>query len=84
MASVSSTAESKTGNNQFLRIVAAISTLSGWLSAGMIMLSVLITCQMIFIRFVLNIGHGVSPGIPPCSPLPPEALLLVTAADREL
>ena len=54
MASVSSAAESKTGNNQFLRIVAAISTLSGWLSAGMIMLSVLITCQMIFIRFVLN------------------------------
>ena len=54
MATVSSTVESKTGNNQFLRIVAAISTLSGWLSAGMIMLSVLITCQMIFIRFVLN------------------------------
>ena len=54
MASVSSAAESKTGNNQFLRIVATISTLSGWLSAGMIMLAVLITCQMIFIRFVLN------------------------------
>jgi TRAP-type C4-dicarboxylate transport system permease small subunit len=54
MASVSSAAEAKTGNNQFLRIVAAISTLSGWLSAGMIMLAVLITCQMIFIRFVLN------------------------------
>ena len=54
MASVSSAAEAKTGNNQFLRIVAAIYTLSGWLSAGMIMLAVLITCQMIFIRFVLN------------------------------
>ena len=54
MASVSSATEAKTGNNQFLRIVAAISTLSGWLSAGMIMLAVLITCQMIFIRFVLN------------------------------
>ena len=57
MASVSAAAEAKTGNNQFLRIVAAISTISGWLSAGMIMLAVLITCQMIFIRFVLK-AHG--------------------------
>ncbi|MEZ8006490.1 MAG: TRAP transporter small permease [Amylibacter sp.] len=54
MTSVSSAVESKTGNNRFLRIVAAISTLSGWISAGMILLSVFITCQMIFVRFVLN------------------------------
>ena len=40
--------------NPFLRIVAALSTLAGWCSAGMIVAAVAITCQMIFIRFVLN------------------------------
>ncbi len=43
-----------TGNSLFLKIVAAISTFAGWASAGMITLAVGITCQMIFIRFVLN------------------------------
>lgn len=43
-----------TGNSLFLKAVAAISTLAGWVSAGMITLAVLITCQMIFIRFILN------------------------------
>ena len=43
-----------TGNNPFLRIVAAISTLAGWCSAGMIVAAVAITCQMIVVRFVLN------------------------------
>lgn len=43
-----------TGNSLFLKIVAAISTFAGWVSAGMITLAVGITCQMIFIRFVLN------------------------------
>lgn len=43
-----------TGNSLFLKTVAAISTFAGWVSAGMITLAVLITCQMIFIRFVLN------------------------------
>ena len=38
----------------FLRAVAAISTFAGWCSAAMIVLAVLITCQMIFVRFVLN------------------------------
>ncbi len=44
----------QTGGNPFLRFVAAISTLAGWTSAAMIVAAVAITCQMIFIRFVLN------------------------------
>ena len=44
----------RTGNNPFLRAVAAISTLAGWCSSGMIVAAVAITCQMIFVRFVLN------------------------------
>lgn len=40
--------------NIFLRAVAATSTLAGWLSAAMIVAAVGITCQMIFIRAVLN------------------------------
>lgn len=54
MASHSSAATAHAGNNPFLRAVAAISTLAGWVSAGMIMVAVAITCQMIFVRFVLN------------------------------
>jgi len=50
----SSAAVSQTGNNPFLKAVAAISTVAGWCSAGMIVAAVAITCQMIFIRFVLN------------------------------
>lgn len=44
----------RTGNNPFLRAVAAISTLAGWVSAAMIVVAVGITCQMIFVRAVLN------------------------------
>ncbi|MGR3572287.1 TRAP transporter small permease [Brevirhabdus sp.] len=44
----------RTGSNPFLRAVAAISTLAGWVSAAMVVTAVAITCQMIFIRFVLN------------------------------
>ncbi|MEX5728790.1 TRAP-type C4-dicarboxylate transport system permease small subunit [Rhodovulum iodosum] len=51
---VQSVAVAVTGKNPFLRAVAAISTVAGWCSAGMIVAAVLITCQMIFIRFVLN------------------------------
>lgn len=47
-------AVTRTGNNPFLRAVAAISTVAGWVSAGMIVAAVMITCQMIWIRFVLN------------------------------
>lgn len=43
-----------TGGNPFLKTVAAISTLAGWIAAAMIVVAVAITCQMIFIRFVLN------------------------------
>ena len=54
MAGQSTAAIAQTGNNPFLRIVAAISTVAGWCSAGMIVAAVAITCQMIFVRFVLN------------------------------
>lgn len=54
MAGQSNAAVAHVGNNPFLRFVAAISTFAGWCSAGMIVAAVGITCQMIFIRFVLN------------------------------
>ncbi|MFU8834787.1 TRAP transporter small permease [Roseovarius autotrophicus] len=54
MAGQSSGAIARTGRNPFLRFVAALSTLAGWMSAAMIVAAVLITCQMIWIRFVLN------------------------------
>lgn len=54
MAGQSSAAVANVGNNPFLRFVAALSTLAGWCSAAMIVIAVFITCQMIFIRFVLN------------------------------
>jgi len=44
----------RTGQNPFLRAVAALSTLAGWISAAMILVAVGITCQMIWVRFVLN------------------------------
>ena len=44
----------RTGGNPFLKFVAALSTLAGWVSAAMIVAAVAITCQMIVIRFVLN------------------------------
>lgn len=54
MAGHSSAAVAHAGNNPFLRIVAAISTVAGWCAAAMIVVAVAITCQMIFVRFVLN------------------------------
>lgn len=54
MAVQSSATIAHAGNNPFLRTVAAISTVAGWCSAAMIVAAVVITCQMIFIRFVLN------------------------------
>lgn len=44
----------RTGGNPVLRAIAAVSTLAGWLSAGMIVAAVIITCQMIWVRFVLG------------------------------
>ncbi|SDD44452.1 TRAP transporter small permease subunit [Ruegeria marina] len=54
MSGHSSAAAAQTGSNPFLRAVAAISTVAGWCSAAMIVAAVLITCQMIVIRYVLN------------------------------
>ncbi len=54
MAGQSSAASAQTGKNPFLRSVAALSTVAGWCSAAMIVAAVAITCQMIFIRFILN------------------------------
>ncbi len=39
-----------------LRTADTLSTLCGWLAASMIVISVLITCQMIFVRGVLNLS----------------------------
>ncbi len=54
MATQSAAHVAVAGNNPFLRVVAAISTVSGWCAAAMIVAAVGITCQMIFVRFVLN------------------------------
>lgn len=54
MSGQSVSAVARTNNNPFLRMVAAISIFLGCLSAGMIVAAVIITCQMIWIRFVLN------------------------------
>jgi len=54
MTGQTSDAVARTGNNRFLRMVAAISTFAGWVSAAMIVSAVMITCQMIWIRFVMN------------------------------
>lgn len=54
MAGHSTAATAHAGKNPFLRLVAAISTLAGWCSAAMIVAAVAITCQMIWVRFVLN------------------------------
>jgi TRAP-type C4-dicarboxylate transport system permease small subunit len=54
MAVQSSVRAAPTGDNAFLKTVAAISTVAGWLSAAMIVTAVAITCQMIYVRFVLN------------------------------
>lgn len=54
MAGQTTGAVARTGNNPFLRMVAMISNISGWCAAAMIMAAVTITCQMIFVRFVLQ------------------------------
>lgn len=51
---ISAPTSARTGDNAFLKAVAGISTLAGWISAGMIVAAVTITCQMIWVRFVLN------------------------------
>ncbi|NKB77196.1 MAG: TRAP transporter small permease subunit [Gammaproteobacteria bacterium] len=54
MSASSSIAPGNVGDNRFLRLVSALSIFAGWCSAAMIVSAVLITCQMIFVRFVLN------------------------------
>ncbi|MEM1150967.1 MAG: TRAP transporter small permease [Pseudomonadota bacterium] len=41
-------------SRRFQRAVGWISEVSGWLAAAMILGAVLLTCQMIFVRYVLN------------------------------
>lgn len=54
MAMTSADAGWRRGAAMLIRAVGAISTLCGWIAASMILASVLITCQMIFVRFVLR------------------------------
>ena len=54
MSGASSASVAHTGQNKFLMLVNGMSTIAGWCSAAMIVSAVLITCQMIFVRFVLN------------------------------
>ena len=54
MATRGAAPRARTGGNPFLKTVGAISTLAGWVAAAMIVAAVAITCQMIFVRFVLN------------------------------
>ena len=42
------------GAGLLIRAIGGISTFCGWIAASMILASVLITCQMIFVRFVLR------------------------------
>ena len=44
----------RAAGDPFVRAVAGISTLAGWTAAAGIVAAVAITCQMIFVRFVLN------------------------------
>lgn len=42
------------GGDPFIRTVHAVSTLCGWIAAGLLVASLLITCQMIFVRAALG------------------------------
>jgi len=45
-----------TKSGLFISVVGNLSRLSGWISAAMIVAAVAITCQMIFVRSVLNLS----------------------------
>ncbi len=49
-----SVAPARHGGNPILQVIGLLSQLAGILSALLIVVSVAVTCQMIFIRFVLN------------------------------
>ena len=54
MSTQHETLQANYGNNPLLNLIARLSRLAGWISATMIVFAVLITCEMIFVRFVLN------------------------------
>ena len=54
MATVITAHAARHGGNPILKTIGAMSTLAGWTAAAMIVAAVFITCQMIFVRFVLN------------------------------
>jgi TRAP-type C4-dicarboxylate transport system permease small subunit len=54
MATLPSTRAASTGGYLVLRLIKGLSTVCGWIAAVMILASVLITCQMIFVRFVME------------------------------
>lgn len=47
-------APARSGGNPFIRTVHAISTFCGWVAAGLTVLSLFVTCHMIFVRAVLK------------------------------
>jgi TRAP-type C4-dicarboxylate transport system permease small subunit len=54
MAGQTSAVVARDGGHPILHAIGWISTLAGWTSAAMIVAAVAVTCQMIFVRFVLN------------------------------
>ena len=54
MATLPSTRAASTGGYLVLRLIKGLSIVCGWIAAVMILASVLITCQMIFVRFVME------------------------------
>jgi len=51
-----STGKSTGIGSVFVRVVGYLSSLSGWVAAGMVVAAVAITCQMIYVREVLNLS----------------------------
>ncbi len=54
MAHQSHSAPARSYRNPVLRVIGLLSDICGWCAAGMIVAAVAITCQMIWVRFVLN------------------------------
>jgi len=54
MALTTADAGWRRGADLLIRGIGGVSTLCGWIAASMILASVLITCQMIFVRFVMR------------------------------
>lgn len=44
----------RTGGAAFIKAVSAVSTVCGWIAAGFTVIALFVTCQMIFVRFVLG------------------------------